>query len=116
MDSGTIDLTSREFVTNPYPFYRQLRETSPLFWFPHQGPTGGMWLLTRYEDVAALLREGHTGKDISRLLPPEKVQPGNKDLLSSDPPDHTRLRGLVNLAFTPQTDQAAGTANCPDCR
>lgn len=104
MDTQAIDLSNPDFLTDPYPFYRQLRETAPVFWFPHGGPTGGMWLVTRYDDVAALLKEKSVLKDITRLLPPEKLgpEPINRDLLSSDPPDHTRLRALVNQAFTPK--------------
>jgi pimeloyl-[acyl-carrier protein] synthase len=104
MDTAVIDLKNPQFLENPYPFYHQLRESAPVFWFPHHGPSGGMWLVTRYEDVAELLKNEHLAKDLTRIFPPEKLgqNNNNKDLLSSDPPDHTRLRALVNLAFTPK--------------
>lgn len=56
MNVPPIDLTNTEFIANPYPYYHMLRETAPLFWFPHSGPSGGMWLATRYDDVATALK------------------------------------------------------------
>lgn len=79
-----------------------------MFWFPHGGPTGGMWLITRYRDISWLLKDGSLIKDITRVVPAEKLGPEAeaKGLLSSDPPDHMRLRALVNQAFTPQRIRA----------
>jgi cytochrome P450 len=104
MSAPTLQFSDPAFLADPYPFYHHLRETAPVFWVPHRGATGGVWLLTRYEDVAFLLKDGHTTKDIRRVVPAEKLvsEMGNADLLSSDPPDHTRLRALVNQAFTPK--------------
>jgi cytochrome P450 len=94
----TIDLTNPGFLTDPYPYFQHLREAAPLFWFAHSGPTGGMWLVTRYDDVASVLKDARIGKDITRLLPPEKLgemhEPITKDLLSSDPPDHFPRPGI----------------------
>jgi cytochrome P450 len=101
MTTNPIDLSSAEFLANPYPVYEQLREAQAPTWLPHGGPTGGMWLFTRYEDVAEILKEARTSKDLSRLLPPEKLSPLDHAMLSKDPPDHTRLRSLANQAFTP---------------
>jgi pimeloyl-[acyl-carrier protein] synthase len=104
LGTQAINLQVPEFLENPYPFYQKLRENAPAYWFPHQGPTGGMWMATRYSDVAVLLKDERLGKDATRILPPEKLEQGQdrKDLVTSDPPDHTRLRALVNLAFTPK--------------
>jgi cytochrome P450 len=101
MSPNGIDLTSLEFLANPYPTYRQLREANAPFWLAHGGPTGGMWLVTRYADVATLLKEAYTTKDATRFTPPEQVTPFDHNLLAKDPPDHTRLRALANQAFTP---------------
>ncbi len=101
MTTSPIDLSSPEFLANPYPVYAHLREAQAPSWLPHGGSTGGMWLFTRYEDVAEILKEARTSKDLSRLLPPEKLSPIDHAMLSKDPPDHTRLRSLANQAFTP---------------
>jgi cytochrome P450 len=104
--TSVIDLTSVEFRANPYPFFRQLREAGAPFWFPHGGPTGGMWMITRYTDVVTLLKEANTSKDSSRITPPEQRTAADFDMLSKDPPDHTRLRALASQAFTPNRIRA----------
>ena len=92
------------FIADPYPFYHRLRETAPVFKTPM-----GFWLLTRYEDVAFSLRDRRFGKDFARNIE-RRYGPGRinepaiaslaRTMLVQDPPDHTRLRGLVNKAFT----------------
>jgi hypothetical protein len=80
-----------------------LRAFAPrFFWEPW-----GLWFLTSYEDVNALLRDdrfGHTNQD---YLFPERQRPlyemQSRWMLTLNPPDHTRLRGLVHKAFTPRT-------------
>jgi cytochrome P450 len=93
-------------AADPYPLYRRLREESPV----HRDEQSGCWLVSRYEDVLAILHD-------PRLLrnradrgtpaaepPPEELKPlysvFGKQMLFVDPPDHTRLRGLVSRAFT----------------
>ena len=92
------------FIADPYPFYRQLREAAPVFKTPL-----GFWLVTRYEDVAFALRDKRFGKDFvgnmerryggSTVSEPAIVSLSHT-MLVLDPPDHTRLRGLVTKAFT----------------
>ena len=93
------------FIADPYPYYRRLRETAPVYKTPQ-----GFWLATGYEDVALILRDKRFGKDFvgnMRRRYGEKAgldEPAIANLartmLVLDPPDHTRPRGLVNKAFT----------------
>ena len=92
------------FIADPYPFYRRLREEAPVF-----RTEQGFWLLSRHDDVAASLRDKRFGKDFAgtmRRRYGEDVmgEPAMANLshmmLVVDPPDHTRLRGLVTKAFT----------------
>lgn len=92
-----------EFHADPYPFYHALREKDPV----HQSPMG-FWVLTRYDDVVTSLRDPRYGRDgfaplIEATYGPETAE-GNlpRSMLMRDPPDHTRLRALVNKAFTPR--------------
>ena len=93
------------FIADPYPFYRRLRETAPVFKTPQ-----GFWLITRYEDTAFILRDKRFGKDfvgtlerrygnLARMEEPAVASLG-RTMLVLDPPDHTRLRALVTKAFT----------------
>ena len=50
------------FIADPYPFYRRLRETAPVFKTPQ-----GLWLVTRYDDVTFALRDKRFGKDLSLI-------------------------------------------------
>src|SRR2546430_16784831 len=92
-----------EFVEDPYPFYARLRAEDPV----HQSPLG-LWVLTRYDDVARVLRDprfGRKGFDrlVDALFGTEPGRPGlATSMLFRDPPDHTRLRTLVSKAFTPR--------------
>lgn len=101
MLANGIDLSSVEFRRNPYPTCQKLRQAQALYWLAHGGPTGGMWLVTRYQDVVTLSKDAHTTKDATRITPPEQVTPFDHNRLGKDPPDHTRLRALANRAFTP---------------
>jgi cytochrome P450 len=98
------------FRVNPYPTYRRLLAEDPV----HRTPFG-MLALSRYRDCAAILRDPRTSSDASNSnmykafmagRDPEEVfgaLAGMRPFLFMDPPDHTRLRGLVQKAFTPKT-------------
>jgi pimeloyl-[acyl-carrier protein] synthase len=98
---------SPEFVADPYPFYQKLREIDPV----HFMPAANGYFLTRYADVAAVLKDNRFGRELpanpaAHQELPEQLRPlfamfGNW-MLFRDPPNHTRLRGLVNKAFTPR--------------
>ena len=93
------------FIANPYPTYGMLRERMPI-WRSPLGP----WVLSRYRDIAPLLKDGRFVHDFEGRI----SDPGNRravlnepvtrnlgdSMLVRDPPDHTRLRGLVARAFT----------------
>ena len=96
-----------EHLEDPYPFYRRARDREPVFFHPRLG----VWFVTRYEDVVAVLRDPATfsSKDVIPTHPelPLEVQEVVADLrhvqhlINTDPPAHTRLRAIVNEGFTP---------------
>jgi cytochrome P450 len=94
---------SPEFHTDPYPFYRRLREADPVYLSPL-----GLWILTRYDDCVTSLRDPRFGRDgfeaILSAQYGDESETGRlpRSMLFRDPPDHTRLRSLVNRAFTPR--------------
>lgn len=103
----------------PFEHYRTLRTHAPL----HGASFGPLWFATRYDDCHEVLRHPNTAQPPTRL--PEDPEPGaagddeggpflfgrrdrdvdptaQKSLLRLNPPDHTRLRGLVSRGFTPR--------------
>ena len=95
------DLARPEFKANPYPFYARLRAESPVHRTKFLGKT--TWLLTRYADVFAMLKDERFVKD---WWPTTKwlhrfSGPMTKHMLNRDGPEHTRLRTLVHKAFAP---------------
>lgn len=85
------DWVSQAFLADPYPFYKGLRESDPV----HFDDQREAWMLTRYCDVAAALR------DEDRFSAEQGT--AATSMLVMDPPDHTRLRTLVSKAFTART-------------
>ena len=109
LESGTsFTLTDPEFIANPHPLYRELRENDPV----HRSRLTGGYVFTRYDDVLALFRDARLSMDIrnAKVFPRVKrsaIAAGRSvdvfespNMLGSDPPRHTRLRGLVSKAFT----------------
>ena len=103
------DLNSAEFLRNPYPVYELLRTNDPIHW----SAENNYWILTRYADIVSLIQNNHLssnriGAHASRmpLAAKEHFRPFftavSSWMLMIDPPDHTRLRGLVSKAFTPR--------------
>jgi pimeloyl-[acyl-carrier protein] synthase len=91
-----------EFLADPYPTYHRLRAEDPV----HYSPLG-FWVLTRYEDVAAVLRDARFIKEplaalVAARFGAEVPRGVGLSMLDRDPPDHTRLRSLVSKAFTPR--------------
>jgi cytochrome P450 len=93
--------------SNPYPVYNRFREEDPV----HQSPLG-IIVLSRWADCAGILRHPRVSSDNRKAegwaeeARAQGIDPDaevSRPFLFMDPPDHTRLRGLVNKAFTPRT-------------
>jgi cytochrome P450 len=105
-----LNLNDPHFIRDPYPRLEELREGPGVFFDP-------VWkklFFTRYEDIATLLKDRRLGRSITHLLsrdelgwPPANARQKPFDdfqalhMLNREPPDHTRLRSLVQRAFTP---------------
>jgi cytochrome P450 len=90
-----------EVKANPYPYYAALRETAPAYYVESLD----CWAISRYADVNHVLRTPKLFSSeilFTALLGEMNPVPEALCLISSDPPDHTRLRKLVNKAFTPR--------------
>src|SRR6266567_3653284 len=93
-----------EFIRDPYPFYERLRTSDPMHLTPF-----GAFVASRHAEASHVLRDKRFGKDfvdrtVRRYGPQIMEQPVFRSMshwmLQQDPPDHTRLRGLVVKAFT----------------
>jgi cytochrome P450 len=113
--SLAFDPWSPTFVAHPYDVYAHLRDEAPVTFFE---PTN-QWLISRYEDVNALLRDRRLGRTYLHVASHEEMgRPPDPDhlapfwhlirngMLDREPPDHTRLRRLVSQAFTPRRVEA----------
>lgn len=105
-----FDPFSPEFQRDPYPTYAWLRQEAPFLWHaPSQ-----LWFVSRYGDVAALLRDRRLGRSIAHIRPapppPAHLDPFQRlstySMFDMEPPDHTRLRSLVSSVFTPRRVEA----------
>jgi cytochrome P450 len=103
------DLASPAFKANPHPFYARLREEEPV-WRTTLPDKRTAWLVTRYEDVAAVLKDDNFAKAPRGAQEqraegpwvPGFLKPLEQNMLDLDDPDHKRLRTLVSKAFTPR--------------
>src|SRR5262245_61729189 len=99
-----------EMLANPYPFYHRLRATQPVL----RVPALDAWVVTTYEAVNGALRNPRLSSDrfprtrarleargLAALIDDRMTS-----MIHKDAPDHTRLRGLVNKAFTPGAVEA----------
>src|SRR3984893_7327526 len=95
---------SPEFIRDPYPHYERLRTTDPM----HVTALGS-FVASRHAEASLVLRDKRCGKDYvertkRRYGPDIMKEPVFRSvrhwMLQQDPPDHTRLRGLVVKAFT----------------
>ena len=91
-----LDPYSEEFLLNPYPFHKQLREAGPVVWIPKYGVRA----MARYTEVKSALQDWETfcssrGVGLSDFKKEEPWRPPSI-LLEVDPPFHTRTRGVVS--------------------
>jgi cytochrome P450 len=97
-----FDLRSPAFLANPYPVYARLRTEAPVAYIAPR------WAVSRYEDVATVLKSPSFGRDgfddiLFRAFGVGPVYESfRRWMLFLDGSDHTRLRGLVMRAFTPR--------------
>ena len=111
----TLDLDDPDFIRDPYPVFERFRDETPVFYEPALGKI----VVSRYADIAAVLRSRKFGCSILHVLsrdelgwPPPDPRQADFDrfernhVLSSEPPRHTRLRGLVGKTFTPRRIEA----------
>jgi cytochrome P450 len=112
---GGVDIVGPAHKADPFPFYTRLRAESPV----HRVtlPDGqAAWLVTRYDDVVAVLKDDRFVKNRFNALTPDQgrkqpwvpamFRPLTRNMLDLDPPDHTRLRALVQKAFSPKLVEA----------
>ena len=104
------NLLRPEIRANPYPFYAQLQSQDPVHW----DEAMGVWVLTRYADVASAFNDARFSRaqglmgwykrqpESERAVAEPVYDACSKMMTYSDPPYHTRLRGLANKAFTPR--------------
>jgi cytochrome P450 len=90
-----MNFLSDDLRRDPYPLYEQVRSSSPLL---HE-PQSGMWLVFDYESVKRVLNDHEAFSSI--VTPPTGKAPDW--LVFSDPPRHTKLRGIIMRAFTPRS-------------
>ncbi len=102
-------MATPEGRADPYPIYREIRERAPVF----RGESLPLWYVSGYDDCRSLLRDNRLGKGEPRggglfdgseapLIGGDRESPRERSMLFLNPPDHTRLRGLVSRAFTPR--------------
>lgn len=95
-------------IADPHPIYRELRETAPIF----KTEIGGTWVVSGFENARALLRDQRCGSPMDDDASTARVAidgserrtrtGDSRPMLFMNPPDHTRVRGLVSRAFTPR--------------
>jgi cytochrome P450 PksS len=103
----TYDLFAPEAVANSYPLFKRMRSEDPV----HYSESLGYWILTRYRDVEAALRDERLSSNRKALfinnlgsLDVKEIQNflalTSNMMVDTDPPEHTRLRKLANPGFT----------------
>ncbi|MFI5046450.1 MAG: cytochrome P450 [Acidimicrobiia bacterium] len=103
------------FAANPYPQYRELSTRNPV----HRTPLG-IWTVFSYDDCARLLRDptlsvedtsvrgANPQAELRAQAFGERALRGRRGILNIDPPDHTRIRQIMQKVFTPRAIEQLG--------
>ena len=115
MKTTPPDFSTPAIQVDPYPHYQRLRNDAPVCW------NGRTWLISRYDDIVTLLNDPRMSSarteqtfavlppDVQQELTPLRSILGSRMLLS-DPPKHTRLKAIVNKAFSPRMIEGRRTS------
>ena len=105
-----VDLENDVFAERvPHETFALLRREAPVWWYEWKGGRG-FWCVTKHADVVAVSRDTKTyssevgGANLEDL--DEDARAARQSMLETDPPRHTRLRGLVGPPFTPRAVRA----------
>jgi cytochrome P450 len=106
-----LPVADAAFIADPYPGLGSIRESASIVW----DETAGSWLVPRFADVATALRDRRLGRSYAHLYTHAEFERPEPDprwaafheherwsLLALEPPDHTRLRRLIQKVFTPR--------------
>ena len=111
----TFNPWSDGFASDPYAQYRELTERNPA-----QQSVLGPWMLFRYDDCVRLLRDpslsvedasvrgANPRAELRERVLGDRAARGTRSMLNIDPPDHTRIRGIVQKVFTPRSIERLG--------
>jgi cytochrome P450 len=98
-----FDPYSDDFFNSPFQTYRRMRDEAPVYYNARYD----FWALTRYDDVAAAYKDFATfssakGVTLDIIKAKDLQMPSGKLIIMMDPPEHERMRKLVNRVFTPR--------------
>jgi cytochrome P450 len=108
--AGRFDPFHDPYLADPYPFFAQARAATPVFYSPDLD----YWVVTRYQDIRHIFQTPRLFSAANTLAPLQPICPAAVRLLDEggfrpiptltniDPPGHSRVRRLTNVAFTPR--------------
>ncbi|GAB1780674.1 cytochrome P450 [Priestia megaterium] len=106
MNIKSLDLFSQQFHQNPYDYYEKIRPHQPFAKVKMLNDVHNTWMAFTYKAAEAVLKDKRFIKDMRTVFPDEmtdeNLPPMARSMLFVDPPDHHRLRSLVQSGFTPK--------------